>query len=179
LEFDVVFVPGVAGDLLPDVRVQQNPAEKGQSLDFELRGDRAVLPMFTGNFRQFWFALRDQEEVEERRTFYVALTRARKRLFVTGAHWYGEGQNVKKPSAFFEELAAWGEATGLAEVDRGEDPVEENPLIGHRERFVRDWPGPALRPEVDELFAEGWRAAALRASEDPSEIGRAAAALSA
>jgi len=154
LEFDVVFVPGVAGDLLPDVRVQQNPAEKGQSLDFELRGDRAVLPMFTGNFRQFWFALRDQEEIEERRTFYVALTRARKRLFVTGAHWYGEGQNVKKPSAFFEELAAWGEATGLAEVDRGEDPVEENPLIGHRERFVRDWPGPALRPEVDELFAE-------------------------
>ena len=39
LEFGTVFVPGFARDLLPNMMVQQNPAERGKSLDFELRGD--------------------------------------------------------------------------------------------------------------------------------------------
>ena len=46
LEFDVVFVPGMARGLLPDVSVQQNPAERSKSLDFELRGDAEILPRF-------------------------------------------------------------------------------------------------------------------------------------
>lgn len=164
LEFDTVFVPGLATDLLPDLKVQQNPAERGASLDFELRGDRDILPTFGGNFRQFWLALRAQEEMEERRTCYVALTRARHCLFVTGAHWYGEGQNAKRPSLFFDELAAWGEETGLASVDRGPEVGPENPLLGYRERFVRDWPGPALPDEADPLFPQGWRRAAKEAA---------------
>jgi DNA helicase II / ATP-dependent DNA helicase PcrA len=160
LEFDTVFVPGLANGLLPDAMVQQNPAEKAQSLDFELRGDRDLLPVFNGNQAGFWRALKEQEMLEERRTCYVALTRARRRLFVSGAHWYGEGASAKQESAFFEELAAWGEAQDDVVVDRGPDVSEENPLVGYRERFVRDWPGPALREEADALFPEGWRAAA-------------------
>jgi DNA helicase-2/ATP-dependent DNA helicase PcrA len=164
LEFDTVFVPGFANGIMPDAMVQQNPADKAQSLDFELRGDRDLLPTFDGNMAAFWRALRDQEMLEERRTCYVALTRARRRLFVTGAHWYGEGQNAKAPSQFFEELAGWGEESGDAVVDRGPDVSEENPLVGYRERFVRDWPGPALRDESDALFPDGWRAAAVSRS---------------
>jgi DNA helicase-2/ATP-dependent DNA helicase PcrA len=165
LEFDAVFVPGMAKDILPDFRVQQNPAEKGRSLDFELRGDRDILPSFQGNLRQFWYALRDQALVEERRTCYVALTRARKRLFVSGAHWYGDDTGKPKDdSVFFEELAAWGEESGSATVDRGPDVSEENPLVKYRERFVRVWPGQALRAEADELFPEGWRGAAVEAA---------------
>ncbi|MBA3552696.1 MAG: ATP-dependent helicase, partial [Actinobacteria bacterium] len=172
LEFDTVFVPGLAKGLLPDVRVQQNPAEKGRSLDFHLRGDREVLPSFQGVLRTFWQALRDQALVEERRTCYVALTRARRRLFASGAHWYG-GDEVQKPkeaSVFLEELADWGEESGRAVVDRGGDPSEENPLAGHRERLVRDWPGPALREESDELFPVGWRATAAHASRQPDAL---------
>src|SRR5207253_10118295 len=74
LEFDTVFVPGFAKEILPDARVQQNPAEKGKSLDFDLRGDADILPKFSDNLKQFWFALRDQAMIEERRTCYVALT---------------------------------------------------------------------------------------------------------
>ena len=37
LEFEAVFVPGLAHGLFPDARVQQNPARKGSSLDVELR----------------------------------------------------------------------------------------------------------------------------------------------
>jgi DNA helicase-2/ATP-dependent DNA helicase PcrA len=168
LEFDTVFVPGVAGGLLPDARIQQNPAERGKSLDFELRGDAEILPSFDGVLAHFRDALKAQELIEERRTCYVGLTRARRRLFVTGAHWYGETQKPRNPSEFFEELAEWGEESGDATVYRGPEVEEENPLIGYRERFVRDWPGPALPHEAgsDELFPEGWRTAALRAAAD-------------
>ena len=170
LEFGTVFVPGFAKDLLPNLTVQQNPAERGKSLDFELRGDARILPVFKGNLKQFWFALRDYEEMEERRTCYVALTRAKHRLVVTGGHWYGEGQKPKEPSMFFEDLAGWGEQSGSAEVDRGPEIPEGNPLIGYRGRFVRDWPGPALRDEPDSFFTDGWRRAAAEADRDPQVL---------
>jgi DNA helicase-2/ATP-dependent DNA helicase PcrA len=171
LEFDTVFVPGVAHQLLPDDRVQNNPAERGKSLDFELRGDREMLPVFQGDLKAFWRALKDQALIEERRTCYVALTRARRRLLVSGAHWYGdEVSKPKAPSVFLEELAAWGEETGEATVDRGEGPGEENPVFGYRDRFVRDWPGPALRSEPDPLFPTG-APGSPNASTDPRSAG--------
>jgi DNA helicase-2/ATP-dependent DNA helicase PcrA len=166
LEFEIVFVPGLAYELLPDMTIQQNPAERGYSLDFELRGDAEVLPRFDGTVKTFREDLQRQEGYEERRTFYVALTRAKRRSIVTGARWYGEGQRPKKKSIFFEELADWGESTGKATVDRGPETVDgdENPLIGYRQRFVREWPGPAGRPEADALFPQGWRRAAMQAA---------------
>jgi len=169
LEFDTVFVPGLAHDLLPNTRIQQNPASRGHSLDFDLRGDADILPKFGGVMKTFREQLKEQELMEERRTCYVALTRAKRRLFVTGAWWYGQGKNTKRPSPFFEELAGWGETKSgrsgaPATVVRGPDEPPENPLAGYRQRFVRPWPGPALRPgEADELFPRGWRRAALEA----------------
>jgi DNA helicase-2/ATP-dependent DNA helicase PcrA len=90
LEFDAVFVPGLARGLFPDTRIQQNPARKGSSLDVELRRDRDLLPVFQDNMKAFTDELRKQEEYEERRICYVALTRAKRRLFVSSANWYGE-----------------------------------------------------------------------------------------
>jgi DNA helicase-2/ATP-dependent DNA helicase PcrA len=179
LEFDVVIVPGMARGILPDTQVQQNPAERPKSLDFELRGDAAILPRFEGNLSAFYWALRAQALVDERRTCYVALTRARRSLVVTGAHWYGDDTGrVKHPSEFFEELADWGAETGLATVERGDEPAEANPLFGYRERFVTDWPGPALRHEGDDLFPGGWRQVAVEGSRDPGVPARVAATLS-
>ncbi len=178
LEFGAVFVPGFAKDLLPNLMVQQNPAERGKSLDFELRGDARILPVFKGNLKQFWLGLRDYEEMEERRTCYVALTRPKRRLVVTGAHWYGEGQRPKDTSQFFEELAVWGEDTELAFVDRGPEVPEGNPLIGYRGRFVREWPGAALRDQADPFFEGGWRRAAASAEADPAALERFTATLS-
>ena len=48
LEFDTVFVPGLATGILPDLMIQHNPAERGKSMDFELRGDAAILPRVPG-----------------------------------------------------------------------------------------------------------------------------------
>ena len=49
LEFDNVFVPGMAKGLLPSTRIQHNPAERAKSMDFELRGDAKMLPRSTAS----------------------------------------------------------------------------------------------------------------------------------
>jgi DNA helicase-2/ATP-dependent DNA helicase PcrA len=157
-----VFVPGFAHELLPNPKVPQNPAERGKSLDFELRGDADILPRYEGNLTQFRDALKTQEIIEERRTAYVALTRARKTLDASGAYWYGDNVYPKKESRFLNELLEWAADSGLASVDvTVTEPGEENPMLGLRERFVRDWPGPARPAAPDPLFPDGWRDAAL------------------
>jgi DNA helicase II / ATP-dependent DNA helicase PcrA len=164
LEFDHVFVPGFAHELLPNPKIPQNPAERGKSLDFELRGDADILPRYDGNLSRFKDALRSQEIIEERRTAYVALTRARRTLDVSGAFWYGDNAYPKKESRFLNELIAWGDESGLASVSLdAAEAGDENPMLGLRERFVRDWPGPAVPPaaEPDPAFADGWRATSL------------------
>jgi DNA helicase-2/ATP-dependent DNA helicase PcrA len=164
LEFDHVFVPGVANGLLPSKRIQQNPAERGYSLDFELRGDAAILPRFDGVLSHFKQDLQAQEVIEERRTMYVALTRARRSLWVSASTWYGETVQAKGSSEFFRELTDWATETGQASVTLDTTVVDENPMLGYRADLVRAWPGPALRDEADALFPGGWRQAAVAAS---------------
>jgi DNA helicase-2/ATP-dependent DNA helicase PcrA len=45
----------------------------------------------------------DYHDEEERRLFYVGMTRARDLLYFTGAKYYGEGKREKKLSPFIEE----------------------------------------------------------------------------
>jgi DNA helicase-2/ATP-dependent DNA helicase PcrA len=166
LEFDHVFVPGLANGLLPNTTIQHNPAERGKSMDFELRGDASYLPRYDGNLSAFKKDLKKQEEYEERRTAYVAMTRARRTLHVTGAHWYAENLRAKEAGPFLRELKDWVMETKHATWDPGSDIDEENnPILGYRERFVRDWPGPALPAGSDAVFPEGWRHAAVVASD--------------
>jgi DNA helicase II / ATP-dependent DNA helicase PcrA len=177
LEFDHVFVPGVAAGLMPSKRIQQNPAERGYSLDFELRGDAAILPAFDGVLSHFKRDLQAQEVIEERRTMYVALTRARRSLHVSASNWYGENVKAKGPSEFFAELAEWGTESGEADVTIATGPrrpvtadgavaePEQNPMLGYRESLVRDWPGPARPDDTSTQFPGGWRRTAVAAIE--------------
>ena len=184
LEFDHVFVPGVAAGLMPSKRIQQNPAERGYSLDFELRGDAAILPRFDGVLSHFKRDLQTQEVIEERRTMYVALTRARTTLWVSASEWYGENVRARGPSEFFASLVEWGNATGEASVTvepdaagadggvgegadgaDGERPApNQNPMLGYRQALVRPWPGPARPDDADGSFAAGWRRVAADAA---------------
>ncbi|MGZ8629981.1 MAG: ATP-dependent DNA helicase [Actinomycetota bacterium] len=169
LEFDHVFVPGVAAGLMPSKRIQQNPAERGYSLDFELRGDASILPAFDGVLSHFKRDLQAQEIIEERRTMYVALTRARRSLHVSASDWYGENVNAKGPSEFFAELAEWGTTSAEAAVSIAaggdESGADQNPMLGYRESLVRDWPGPARPDDASPLFPDGWRRTAEAAVE--------------
>ena len=57
---------------------------------------------------------------EERRLFYVGMTRAKEKLFLTAADYYGEGKREKKLSPFiFEALGEGASEPHFAEASRG------------------------------------------------------------
>ncbi len=152
LEFDVVFVPHVAASqeesrydkgvkmysVFPDVRMS-NPLTSTKQLPPGVRKDRDDLPQYTGKMRAYRDALKKRAEEDERRLFYVAITRARQRLYCTAAHWYASEETAKGPSVFLDEL---GQHRDLVDVIPGhvESPVDElNPVVeSMRARLV--WP---------------------------------------
>ena len=177
LEFEVVFVPGVAAaenregkkvySIFPDERVS-NPMRNYGLLPHGVREDADHLPApvtvdAKGNrllkkpeaFRE---ELKERAVEDERRLYYVALTRARQRLYVTAAWWYERQTRPHGRSIFFEELAGHPEVEDLGECEC----PEESPLLAELEaRAV--WP-PVVRNlfEATGLFPEG----PVRALED-------------
>ncbi len=79
---------------------------------------------------------------EERRLFYVALTRTERALFVSAHHWAETGSSPKGPSDFLLELKRWTEhpespGHGTIHIDRWDDappadavnPFTDNPAV--------------------------------------------------
>ncbi|MGV8978995.1 MAG: ATP-dependent helicase [Cellulomonas sp.] len=146
LEWDVVAVAGLVDGGLPAVRTtgKDGPADSAWltglgRLPYPLRGDRADLPSFAyagadnpkdldRRRSQFLLAAGDHQVAEERRLAYVALTRARSALLLTGA-WWGDGIGARRPSLFLTELA---EAGLVAADDWSAEPSdgESNPRTG-------------------------------------------------
>jgi len=177
LEFDLVVVPGLArgkrSQIFPDISRRANPYTSPQHLPVDLRGDRTVWPRFMGNLTQYTDELKLRAEEEERRLFYVAITRARHRVVCTGAHWYyptGWDEALSEPlgpSEYWDEVRAFPEVEVIVESPCPED----NPLIERRAQRAKVWPPEAAR-EPDPLFPEGIAAAVQSAREvtapDPS-----------
>jgi DNA helicase II / ATP-dependent DNA helicase PcrA len=174
LEFETVFLPSVAastnkkGDYIysvfPNTR-SSNPLRSYDALPYEVREDHGHLPRWKGKASDFENQVKERTLEDERRLFYVALTRAKQRLYVTSAWWYGRGDLPKGPSVFFDELRAMAGEQSIDIVVDAELP-EENPVV-HALEQQRDWP-PVPRSGVDDgLFAEGWGSAADRAVNDP------------
>ncbi|HEV1992165.1 MAG TPA: PD-(D/E)XK nuclease family protein, partial [Candidatus Dormibacteraeota bacterium] len=117
LEFEAVFVPGLVEGRLP---------QSGRSPRFEL--PPAVLePLVRG---------REDVVAEERRLLYVAMTRARRDLYLTRASHY-EGWRRWRDSRFLEEVRAAGARTVC---DRTFEPLPTlSPTLspkGEREKVV-------------------------------------------
>jgi DNA helicase-2/ATP-dependent DNA helicase PcrA len=180
LEWPVVFVPGLADNsgkwrtaIFPDVSRQPNPLTQAATMPFELRGDADVLPRYEGNVKDFKQLLKERGLEEERRLCYVALTRARDLLVVSASYWYTGASEPYEPSTFYREVAGLqaSEELGVAECP------EENPLMDIRRERASTWPRSARPDDVDELFPEGWHAAAVAAVEDPGAVEKRVAAL--
>ena len=88
LEFDSVFVPGLVEGRLP---------QSGRSPRFELPA-AFIEPLVRG---------REDVVAEERRLLYVAMTRARRRLYLTRAEHYDGGRRWRH-SRFLDEVKAAG-----------------------------------------------------------------------
>ncbi|MFN2388058.1 MAG: ATP-dependent helicase [Actinomycetota bacterium] len=183
LEFDVVFIPGMAKGIFPNDRVEDNPFKSMTELPYTLREDRSFLPSFDKVMSRFEQALKERAMEEERRLAYVALTRARKVLRLSAAHWYGECATPSPRGRFFEELAG-APATEDADerpahpavqVRRTDPAPAENPIRQEWARRAEGWPRADGEVE-DALFASGWRAAAERAAEDPEAVREIASA---
>ncbi|MBI4054079.1 MAG: UvrD-helicase domain-containing protein [Candidatus Doudnabacteria bacterium] len=84
LEFRYVFQPGLVDKKFPAIA-------RGEPIELPEELIRDILPQ--GNFHL----------QEERRLFYVAMTRAKEGLFFTYAHDYG-GSTTRKPSRFLSEV---------------------------------------------------------------------------
>jgi DNA helicase-2/ATP-dependent DNA helicase PcrA len=106
LEFEAVFVPGLVEGRLP---------QSGRSPRFELP-PTVLEPLVRG---------REDVIAEERRLLYVAMTRARKRLYLTRASHYDGGRRWRD-SRFLGELRAAGGRT-FHEREVEACPVEAHP----------------------------------------------------
>ena len=162
LEFECVFVPSVAAgvgskgnkvfSVFPDTRTA-NPLTSWRTLPYDVREDRGHLPSWRGKLSDFKDEVKERAAEDERRLFYVALTRAKQHLYVTAAWWYGRSERPKGPSDFWEELEAL-EERGLVEVVARDEQPPENPLVESLKGNVV-WP-PRPRAAMDDpLFPDG------------------------
>jgi DNA helicase-2/ATP-dependent DNA helicase PcrA len=124
-----------------------------------------------GALRRFKDQYRAYQQQEERRLAYVAVTRARSNLLLTGAHWAGQ-KRPRTPSPYLQDAIELLGLEPVAPVDPDENPYEGPGLtrswpmdpLGDRRavvsaavRAVHDaaaGPLPAATPELERLLAE-------------------------
>ncbi|GMA22507.1 ATP-dependent DNA helicase [Luteimicrobium album] len=124
LEWDLVVVPGLVQQAFPQVRFgDDGPTDSGWltglgNLPYPLRGDARDLPHLAYDDAEDATGLRDalaafklacgeHELAEERRLAYVAFTRARHQLHLSGS-WWRTGTRPSEPSVFLTELVDAG-----------------------------------------------------------------------
>ena len=130
---------GAMADAGPDPAKQHKAA-----LDSLAAGKTKAYPD-GGALVRFKDAYRDYQQEEERRLAYVAITRARSDLLLTGAHWAGQ-KSPRKPSPYLLDAIAELGLDEIGAVDKDVNPYEgtaltrEWPLdpLGHRRGRVAD-----------------------------------------
>ena len=165
LEWDVVALPRLA-------QARSDPRSRGWldwgKLPFPLRGDAKMLPEldheqptthdYMAAREEFLGRLGEHEASEGDRLSYVAVTRARRALWLSGAQWYGTGTTPARPTRLLE-LAA--EAVGI-ELLPPASKDDGNPRVGTS--AVVSWPVDPLGGRRERVE----RAAALVDAADPA-----------
>jgi DNA helicase-2/ATP-dependent DNA helicase PcrA len=177
LEWDVVAVPMLVSGTFPSTTGGNTGWLAMGELPYPLRGDSASLPQLPLESATKQTEVDDLVDVfkrndvaeyrlrEERRLVYVAVTRTKGALLVSGAAWKPGVANPAKPSVFLEEMNRF---LGLGDLA---DFSEETENPDDKSELVEIWPleplGPKHRPKV-ERAAEATREAI--AAPSPSAI---------
>ncbi|WP_234391497.1 ATP-dependent helicase, partial [Nocardia suismassiliense] len=179
LEWEIVAVPHVVRGVFPSGtasgtwlgalaelptklrgdRQQDDAAEGVPVLDLADLYDRADLERAIKSHKE---ALERRRIDEERRLFYVALTRTERVLLVSSHHWAETGTTPKGPSDFLLELkhaseSADSPANGVVDVARWDDPPAHD----------------AVNPFTDNPATAEWPRDPLGDRRDPIEQGAA------
>jgi DNA helicase-2/ATP-dependent DNA helicase PcrA len=135
LEWEVVAVPHLVAQVFPGRKLSGTWLTNPTELPVALRGDADDLPALdlpadSPDRKQLEDAIKAHSEAlderrlaEERRLFYVALTRAEHALLASGHRWGAAGERPKLPSEFLVEIAAvhgaerWAEEPGPDDVN--------------------------------------------------------------
>jgi DNA helicase-2/ATP-dependent DNA helicase PcrA len=173
LEWDIVSVPRWVEDELPAAPVEGYGGWLGFGrFPWPERGDREHLPHldldavtsrkeYVAEVKRFRAGVVEHYRAEERRLAYVAVTRARDHLLLSGSFWAGQ-KKPRTPSGFLLELAA----AGIVDEPPAASATEESPEGAEAEWTT--WP--------NEPF--GSRAAAVSAAAEavlastPALVGR-------
>jgi DNA helicase-2/ATP-dependent DNA helicase PcrA len=159
LEWDIVAIPAVTEKNFPVIGgTFPDPVRFPQFLPPDLRIDQALAGMPQDEEqRKAYF--REQNDLGEWRVAYVAATRARKALIMTGSYWYGLPEpttNAKTPSELFHLVEQHPVSRNEGHVDQPPRP----PLL----RFAASGASP------DPLFQEGWDGAIRMAANDEGAL---------
>ena len=136
LEWDYVAVPNLVEDDFPSKPRSISGWLSGAELPYPLRGDARSLPVFAyGEARtqadikaakeQFRADNKEHQLREEYRLIYVAITRTKESLLLTGSYWKPGNAGSRKPSRFLEQLA--GEGFELSEIVSEQNPLDLEP----------------------------------------------------
>ena len=159
LEWETVAIPAVAKDNFPSgIQQHPDPVRFPEFLPPEMRIDSVIddLPSEEDERTDY---LRERHARQEWRVAYVAATRAKRRLLVSGAYWYGlpePSQKPKEPSELFDLVEAHATSVSAGHAEAGERP-----------QILR---APNRMAAPDPLFDEGWAWALRLAIDDGKKI---------
>jgi DNA helicase II / ATP-dependent DNA helicase PcrA len=174
LEWDMVVIPRMVEDEVPAKPRETSAWLTTGELPYDFRGDKESLPVFSwrnattkkelvDSHKEFVEAVKQHRGAEERRLMYVAITRARHQVVLSGSFW-AHHTTPRGPSLFLEELAKAAVIGELPRHPQNESPperVDDNPRV---------WPGDPLgrrRPSVEkaaELVREAAATSELQAT---------------
>jgi DNA helicase II / ATP-dependent DNA helicase PcrA len=108
----------------------------GAELPFPLRGDSQSLPVFNldgantqadakAAVESFKAENKEHQLREEFRLIYVAITRAKQALFLSGSYWKPANAGHRKPSRFMAELAS--DVFSFPDLESDENPLDLTP----------------------------------------------------
>jgi DNA helicase-2/ATP-dependent DNA helicase PcrA len=152
LEWDVVFVPELTETVFPSSLTRPRWPTNAEALPGRLRGDAATLPEVgewtTKGERDFKAASAAHEGLEERRLGYVAFTRARRALVLSGCWWGPTQKRRRGPSEYLRQARRLVEQTWDGSAARHDpwapEPEEtENPHLAESRSAA--WPAPLDR----------------------------------
>jgi DNA helicase-2/ATP-dependent DNA helicase PcrA len=150
LEWDVVFVPELTESVFPSSLTRPRWPTNAEALPSRLRGDASTLPDMgewtTSGDKTFRAQSAEVEEHEERRLGYVAFTRARRALYVSGCWWGPTQKKPRGPSAYLQHVRDLLEQAAREGDDVLLDPWAPEPEVDHNpdvaEAQTATWPAP-------------------------------------